>query len=152
VPQTGDDGAVVAKAAIAMHFAEVFYHQVEVVGEDGSFGVTGDEDGLPSGEVGVDAFELGGLFALEGADLGRIIDAFCGAELSQLFDLEVEPDDLFFELQVVALSEGVVMAGHSLFFIKAGDGRCFLARKRQTLEALFIRTEDAISFRCVIER
>jgi len=70
-----EDGAVVAEASVSVEFAEVFYHEVKIIGEQGSLGMASDLNGLPGGEAGIDAFELCDLLSLEASNLFGIVDA-----------------------------------------------------------------------------
>ena len=102
---------MIAETPIAVEFAEVLDHHVEVVLQQGPFGMPGHPNGLPGRETGVDPLELRHLLLLQLADLRGVVDPLDGTEASQLADLLIELNDLLLKVQMVACRQAVVVRG-----------------------------------------
>jgi hypothetical protein len=112
-----DYGPVVTEASVTVKLSEVFYHEVQIVGEKGSVGVASDLNGLPGGKVGIYAFELGDLLSLKPSNLFGIVDSLDGAEPSQLIHLSVEIGYSIFKLEIVSVCRFVTDIRHNRRFM-----------------------------------
>ena len=130
--EAGDDGFVVAEAAVAVEFAELLGEHAEVVGGLGAAGMSGDLDGLVGGEFCVGGLEQGQVGVAEIEDfLGVVFGAIAGAGF-EFTDLLFELEQGGFEGDVVGPIVAVVGVGHGM--ISANDALADRSATRGAIE------------------
>ena len=99
VSQSAHDSFIIFEIAVAVQFDELLAHLADVVEGIGAFGVAGELDFLPAGEVAVDLFASIADLGFELFDHGLHIDLSFFADLFDLIELFVELFERFFKFE-----------------------------------------------------